>query len=240
MERALETLGMSLERPPDSKFITSVAMIILSTCGICLVWLNTWTKASPDRKKTLLNQMLWKFQSRSLDDLYIHEQRVSLIKLICAGIMVNSVIVSLLSKIINVARAVQIGFLFFFIWFALLIFFWNLYIKGFQKKDIQDDKPNKTSNDPLWSHRTELFQKSENDDPRIPVTIVTGFLGSGKTTLIKKILANTIGLKILVIENEIGSEGIDHDLLLQSTQKEEIILLNNGCICCTGMRIYFF
>jgi G3E family GTPase len=53
--------------------------------------------------------------------------------------------------------------------------------------------------------------------------------------LIKNILNNTIGLKILVIENEIGSEGIDHDLLLQGKGKEDIVLLDNGCVCCTGL-----
>ena len=49
----------------------------------------------------------------------------------------------------------------------------------------------------------------------------------------KHILSNTIGLKILVIENEVGEEGIDHELLLQQAGKEEIVLLKNGCICCT-------
>jgi G3E family GTPase len=57
--------------------------------------------------------------------------------------------------------------------------------------------------------------------------------GSGKTTLVQHILKNTLGIKILVIENEIGAEGIDHELLLQA-KNEEIILMNNGCICCTG------
>ena len=50
----------------------------------------------------------------------------------------------------------------------------------------------------------------------------------------QNILKNTVGLKILVIENEIGEEGIDHELLLQNP-KEDIILMNNGCICCTGL-----
>lgn len=75
--------------------------------------------------------------------------------------------------------------------------------------------------------------RSKSGDKRLPLTIVTGFLGSGKTTLIKKILNNTAGIRILVIENEIGEQGIDHDLLLQQTNAEDIILLNNGCVCCT-------
>jgi G3E family GTPase len=51
---------------------------------------------------------------------------------------------------------------------------------------------------------------------------------------VKRILNNTVGLKVLVIENEIGAEGIDHELLMQSVGKDEIVLLSNGCICCTG------
>ena len=47
------------------------------------------------------------------------------------------------------------------------------------------------------------------------------------------LLGNTAGLKILVVENEVGQEGIDHELLLQQTNKEQIILLNNGCVCCS-------
>lgn len=61
------------------------------------------------------------------------------------------------------------------------------------------------------------------------------FIGSGKTTLVKNILHNTIGFKVLVIENEIGAEGIDNELLMQSVGKDEVVLLNNGCICCTGI-----
>jgi G3E family GTPase len=75
--------------------------------------------------------------------------------------------------------------------------------------------------------------RSASHDQRLPLTIITGFLGSGKTTLIKNILNNTTGIRILVIENEIGEEGVDHDLLLQQTNAEDIILLNNGCVCCT-------
>ncbi|MDO5056721.1 MAG: GTP-binding protein [Lautropia sp.] len=65
----------------------------------------------------------------------------------------------------------------------------------------------------------------------IPTTILTGFLGSGKTTLLNKILKDDHGLKIAVIENEFGEEGIDNDLLLQGD--EQIVEMNNGCICCT-------
>ncbi|MEK9775030.1 MAG: GTP-binding protein [Quisquiliibacterium sp.] len=66
----------------------------------------------------------------------------------------------------------------------------------------------------------------------VPVTILTGFLGSGKTTLLNRILKEEHGLKIAVIENEFGEEGVDNDLLLQD-RDEQIVEMNNGCICCT-------
>lgn len=66
----------------------------------------------------------------------------------------------------------------------------------------------------------------------IPTTILTGFLGAGKTTLLNRILRENHGHKIAVIENEFGEENIDNAILLQETN-EQIIEMNNGCICCT-------
>ncbi len=66
----------------------------------------------------------------------------------------------------------------------------------------------------------------------IPVTILTGFLGSGKTTLLNHILQADHGERIAVIENEFGEAGIDNDLLVQD-REEQIVEMNNGCICCT-------
>ncbi|MFZ6749235.1 CobW family GTP-binding protein [Undibacterium sp. Ren11W] len=66
----------------------------------------------------------------------------------------------------------------------------------------------------------------------IPTTILTGFLGSGKTTLLNRILQENHGYKIAVIENEFGQENIDNEILLQDSN-EQIIEMNNGCICCT-------
>lgn len=66
----------------------------------------------------------------------------------------------------------------------------------------------------------------------IPTTILTGFLGSGKTTLLNRILQEDHGHKIAVIENEFGEENIDNDILVQD-RNEQIIEMNNGCICCT-------
>ncbi|XRB14215.1 COBW domain-containing protein [Pseudoscourfieldia marina] len=71
-------------------------------------------------------------------------------------------------------------------------------------------------------------------DGKIPVTVVTGFLGSGKTTLVNYILQENHGLKIAVIENEFGEVGIDDELVSTSVEtQEELFEMNNGCVCCT-------
>jgi G3E family GTPase len=66
----------------------------------------------------------------------------------------------------------------------------------------------------------------------VPVTILTGFLGSGKTTLVNRILKEQHGHRIAVIENEFGEAGVDNEILL-SEAGEQIIEMNNGCVCCT-------
>jgi G3E family GTPase len=65
----------------------------------------------------------------------------------------------------------------------------------------------------------------------IPVTILTGFLGAGKTTLLNYILKQQHGYKFAVIVNEVGKIGIDG--MLVENQKEEVVQMNNGCLCCT-------
>uniref|UniRef100_A0A7N0ZU17 CobW C-terminal domain-containing protein n=1 Tax=Kalanchoe fedtschenkoi TaxID=63787 RepID=A0A7N0ZU17_KALFE len=71
-------------------------------------------------------------------------------------------------------------------------------------------------------------------DDRIPATIITGFLGSGKTTLLNHILTADHGKRIAVIENEFGEVDIDGSLVAaKTTGAEDIVMLNNGCLCCT-------
>jgi G3E family GTPase len=65
----------------------------------------------------------------------------------------------------------------------------------------------------------------------LPVTIITGFLGSGKTTLLNQILSNQQGLKTAVLVNEFGEIGIDNELIIAT--EDNMVELNNGCVCCT-------
>ena len=71
---------------------------------------------------------------------------------------------------------------------------------------------------------------------KIPVTIITGFLGAGKTTLIRHLLANTGGKRLALIINEFGDLGFDKDILTgcgnAGCAQEDVIELANGCICC--------
>merc|ERR1711959_206861 len=70
-------------------------------------------------------------------------------------------------------------------------------------------------------------------EPKLPVTIVTGFLGSGKTTLLNHILTSTEHKRrIAGIENEFGEVSVDDGILTTKAQ-EEIVTLDNGCVCCT-------
>ena len=71
----------------------------------------------------------------------------------------------------------------------------------------------------------------DTGNERVAVTILTGFLGAGKTTLLNRILTTEHGHRVAVIVNEFGEVGIDHHLLIASEQ--EIVQMNNGCICCT-------
>lgn len=76
-----------------------------------------------------------------------------------------------------------------------------------------------------------------SDLAKIPVTIITGFLGAGKTTLIRHLMANPQGRRLAVLVNEFGTVGVDGEILKgcadENCPVENIVELSNGCICCT-------
>lgn len=89
--------------------------------------------------------------------------------------------------------------------------------------------------EPLHARPTKTDLPAGPDSPglprRLPVVLLTGFLGAGKTTLLNRLLTADHGLRIALIVNEFGEIGIDHHLLIAADQ--EILQLNNGCLCCS-------
>ncbi|MBI3451235.1 MAG: cobalamin biosynthesis protein CobW, partial [Rhodospirillales bacterium] len=73
--------------------------------------------------------------------------------------------------------------------------------------------------------------------PRIPASVITGFLGAGKTTLLRHLIAGARGRRIALVINEFGELGMDRELLLgcddAACAPGDVVELANGCICCT-------
>ena len=88
-----------------------------------------------------------------------------------------------------------------------------------------------------FSYLCTSFEKARKMKKDIPVLLLTGYLGSGKTTLVNKILNNRKGIKFAVIVNDIGEVNIDADLIekggVVGQKDDSLVALQNGCICCT-------
>ena len=211
------------------------------------------TKTRQRRYIAEINKALWKFTPKGSKNARLANLEWNWRKLILAGYAICCLGVAGTVKKFSVVAVLSYASFAAVAWTVGLHVLWHIYIlKDLEKSDglvkaaaaeaqsgdgVRDSSPqNEKAADSAWS--TKMKQRNENggrdgNDSRLPVTVVTGFLGSGKTTVVKHILGNTRGIKILVIENEIGTEGIDHDLLLQQVDSEEIILMDNGCVCCT-------
>ena len=72
----------------------------------------------------------------------------------------------------------------------------------------------------------------DTDDERIPVTVLSGALGAGKTTLVNRLLANPGDRTIAVVVNDVGDENVDAELIEEENEETGVVDLSNGCICC--------
>ena len=72
---------------------------------------------------------------------------------------------------------------------------------------------------------------------KIPATVITGFLGAGKTSMIRHLLANANGKRLALVINEFGDIGVDGEILkgcgIEGCEEDDVLELANGCICCT-------
>lgn len=208
-----------------------------------MVLLNSVSQADPAMRQLQLTKTMWRFDPPKAAKLFSLQQKRAWWKLFLAGVMVSCIIVSMTARALPTAHCLAISGAFFVLWTIFLVWYW--YAKLTQQAAAPSVGPGPAEaegvreevNEQLltWKARVRAKDddKDKDKDSRLPVTIVTGFLGAGKTTLVKSILSNTAGMRVLVIENEIGAEGIDHDLLMQQTGREDVVLMNNGCICCT-------
>lgn len=216
----------------EGKVIFHGSMLVIAAAGLGIVWINSLSKTNLESRAAILTKGLWKFEPKESLKYKMTERIWGWRKLALAGVMFSSLIVSSVVKFVDEFSSITFGITVFILWMTYLIYFWFSYLNNNKEDTNTTEAINNLKVKPEDGWNSRRKEDSEKDN-RLPVTIITGFLGSGKTTLVKNILSNTLGMKILVIENEVGAEGIDHELLMQQTDKEEIILMNNGCICCT-------
>lgn len=217
-------------RSPED-YATNAAIVVLAMAGLTIIMIDHQTKSRQKRLAAALTQGFWKFTPVQVDDL--KQKKLNWMKLFLAGVMISCTSLSITVKFLKVAKSLMLSGTILIGWATFLSFALNVKSLTIEEKRRLKETAESEGNVELIGWRAKLKVSNLTEDKRLPVTIVTGFLGSGKTTLVKKVLENTVGIKVLVIENEIGAEGIDHELLVQHTDKEEIILMNNGCICCT-------
>ena len=231
-----------MEQLSPERAVYLSSLLVLSFCGIGVIGITSYCKVNKGSVQLALTRTLWKFESEANKKTIIIEKCWSWRKLVLAGLMMVSLASTILIKLMNYRWTLIIASGAFTVWMICILAYWYLIVASKLKSTSSSIPPvsnkkvqGEEESEAVKAWMSRKLDKDGKVDSRLPLTIITGFLGSGKTTLVKNILDNTVGMKVLVIENEIGAEGIDHELLMQHTAKEEIILMNNGCVCCTGM-----
>lgn len=218
-----------------SVIIFGCSITILCVSGLAIIGINAMLNNSQDIAKYKLNHGLWRFETAESTASWKTEKSWAWRKLFFAGLMISTVFASIFSRVIPPKSLLGLAVGFFVVWTVFIFYYWFSVVVPLLSEPVDKPVPVESPDESDgtkqlgWKYKA----KDKSTDNRLPVTIVTGYLGSGKTTLVKGILNNTTGMKVLVVENEIGEEGIDHELLLQHSAPEEIILMNNGCVCCT-------
>ena len=174
-----------------------ISLVLLGVAGCLVVYINYFTGSRQVRFWSQVAYSLWKFKPDEDIAVSVSEYKWHWRKLVLAGIMISCLIVSCTVSMIHIPNAMKFATLFFIAWLTLINAFWYWDILPRLKKQLQ-------LRDAKTSEQGKKADGSGSGDKRLPITIITGYLGSGKTTLVKHILNNTVGRKVLVIENEIG------------------------------------
>lgn len=202
--------------------LTSMSIILLTMAGITIMIIDHETKARQKRLASLLTQGFWKFTPRQIDN--PKQRKLKWMKFFLAGVMMACTVTTITVKYFKVKKTLVLGVNILVGWVTFLSVILNrkdpVKIKTVQNRELEEKnytlfgwKARQRVSAPTTTTTTTTStggvassstSSSFTEDTRLPVTIVTGYLGSGKTTLIKRILDNTAGIKVLIIENEIG------------------------------------
>jgi hypothetical protein len=146
------------------KYVGSVCMIILCISGIILLWINSWQNAQSSSYEHLQKtKLLWKFEPSS----FLSVHAIAILKLFCAGIMVSSLVTSILVKLFSFIVAISSGIFLLISWIIGLVFVWKYYFSVSLQATTKAEHKSEA-----WKIRTR-----SKDDARLPITIVTGYLG---------------------------------------------------------------
>jgi len=241
---ARSTSSLSAHDKYMHKAVFNGALLAFFLSGLSIVIINFFLNKRQRASPATLTKVLWKF----IPEVNLAERRLDLLwncrKIHILGLTIVSIFTAVFIPKFGYKKVLKIAGWLFAVWTIAVFGFWYGYVdtklkenrRGLDGKNtiLASDELKKKIDEATVGAWKEKFRKKGGDstDSRLPVTIVTGFLGAGKTTLVKRILQNTHGVKILVIENEVGNESIDHELLMQQTT-EEIVKMENGCVCCT-------